>query len=183
MSLDILISQAMPNIWNPVLNWIMKFITNIASPLIISILVFLLLWLLIYKKKYRQAILTFVAVIGGYLLEIGLKYLVHRTRPINSLISEAEFSFPSGHATLAAIYFLLLIYLFKDEIADKTKKYILIGVDIFLILLIGFSRIYLNVHWFTDVIAGFVLGVLWLGICILIFKKRKKKQKLPKFNF
>jgi undecaprenyl-diphosphatase len=161
----------------------MKAITNIASPIVMSVLVFFLLWFLIYQKKYRESTLTFAAIAGGYILETALKYWTHRIRPANSLISEAEYSFPSGHATLSIIYFLLLLYLFKDEIGSKTKKCIFLILDILIILLIGFSRIYLNVHWFTDVIAGFVLGVLWLGICILIFKKRKKKQKLPKFNF
>jgi undecaprenyl-diphosphatase len=74
------------------------------------------------------------------------------------LIPETGFSFPSGHTTLSIAFFGVLIYLFKDEIKNKTLRYLFITISLLLPFLIAFSRLYLNVHWFTDVVAGLFIG-------------------------
>src|SRR3989344_385768 len=102
---------------------------------------------------------------------IFIKALAQRARPENALIETSTYSFPSGHATLAIVFFSLLIYLFGKNIKNTFIRWSFIAGNIFLILLIGYTRIYLNAHWFTDVIAGFALGLLWFSFVIILWKK------------
>jgi undecaprenyl-diphosphatase len=122
--------------------------------------------------------------LGGKLIESTTKIIIARNRPIHQLVDTSGYSFPSGHATMSMIFFALLIYYFKNHISDKIFKYLSITLSVILILSIGFSRIYLNVHWFTDVIAGFALGLFWLTLMILflefvttVFKEKVEKIK------
>jgi undecaprenyl-diphosphatase len=129
-------------------------------------------------------LLAFFGLGGGLLLETLIKLIVQRARPENSLITETGFSFPSGHATMSLILFTLLLLTFKNDIKNNALKWVFIVCNITLILLIGLSRIYLNVHWFSDVIGGFALGLFWLTLLILVFKyvnvslkKRRSHEK------
>lgn len=168
--LDIWINSKIVLLQHPAFTKIMVFITNIASPTNLLILSIIFLGFLIYKKRWYFSLLLVFGMAGGFLLKTLLKLLIQRARPENALIIDAGYSFPSGHATLAVIFFTLTIYIFKDDIKNRMLKYIFIFADIIIILLVGFSRIYLNVHWFSDVIAGFALGLFWLTLLVLTFK-------------
>ena len=171
--LDFFLNTKITFVQTPQLTTIMTFITNLFSPTKVALFSILIIGFLIYHKKKKKAILFFGAMTGGLIVELSLKEIIQRTRPENALVeASSTYSFPSGHATIAIIFFLLLIYLFKDQIKNKITQYIFIGGNILLILLIGISRIYLNVHWFTDVITGYILGILWLFICIKVDKKK-----------
>jgi undecaprenyl-diphosphatase len=183
--LDVWINAKIVLLWNPVLNKIMIFITNIVSPLSLLILSIILLGIFVFKKKRYYSLLLLFSISGGLFLEKIIKLIVQRARPENALIEVSGYSFPSGHATMALIFFSLLLYAFKDDIKNKALKYIFVVGSIILFLLIGFSRTYLNVHWFSDVIAGFSLCLFWLTLLILIFKtfifllKRHKVRDNP----
>ncbi|MFQ5474929.1 MAG: bifunctional DedA family/phosphatase PAP2 family protein [Candidatus Nanoarchaeia archaeon] len=168
--LDVFLNAKMVLLWNPSLNKVMIFITNIASPLQLSILSLILFGILIYKKKWYCSLLLLFSMSGGLLLELLAKIIAHRARPENALIEVSGYSFPSGHATMAIIFFSLLLYSFKDDIKNKVLSYIFIASNVSLILLIGLSRVYLNVHWLSDVLAGFGMGLFWLTLLILVFK-------------
>jgi undecaprenyl-diphosphatase len=155
--------------WNPLLNKIMIFITNIASPTYMIIFSVILFGFFAYKKRWYYSLLLLFGMIGGLLIEQLIKLIVQRARPENALIQISEYSFPSGHATMAIIFFSLLLYCFKDNIQSKRRKYIFIIANVIIFLLIGFSRIYLSVHWFSDVVAGFSLGLFWFTLLILVF--------------
>lgn len=174
---------------SPALTKIMFFITNIGSTISMLVLSVLVIGFLAYKKRWQNICLFAAGMAGGLILELLLKMLVHRVRPENSLINEVGYSFPSGHATLAIIFFSLLIYIFRDDIKKELWKHVFMISCIVLALLIGFSRIYLNVHWLSDVIGGFALGLLWLSITIavskVIFKNKKpteNKDNIEKEN-
>ena len=171
LNLDILINSRISEIWNPYLNKFMIFITEIGSSLILGILSLILLIYLFYKKRYKNSILVIISMIGGLIIRTILKISIQRLRPENSLISETGYSFPSGHALMSVIFFLLLIYLFHKEIKNKIIQVIFIAINVILILLISFSRIYLNVHWFSDVVGGLIIGISWLIISIIITNK------------
>lgn len=168
--LDILISQKITALWTPWLNKTMIIIGDIFGTNIFLILGVVVCLVLIYKRRRRNCLLTIFSLSGGYALESLLKQIIQRARPENALVGHAKFSFPSGHATMSIIFFCLLIYLFRDGIKNKIAKHFFIAVNILLFLLVGFSRIYMNVHWFSDVIAGFALGLFWLTLLILIFE-------------
>ncbi len=155
-------------LWSPLLNKVMLFITNIANSIVLLILCIILFSILVYKKKWYHSILLVFSIIGGVSLELLAKLIIHRTRPQNSLIEFSGYSFPSGHATMAIIFFSVLLYSFKDDIKNVLYRRIFITTNIALFFLIGLSRVYLNAHWFSDVIAGFALGMFWLTLLILI---------------
>lgn len=159
---------------------LMLIITSLGNKYIIAILSVILLIFLLYKRPYLKTE-TFVLTMGlAVILSQLLKIIIKIPRPENALIHATGFSFPSGHATLAIAFFGMLIYLFTEKFKNKTLKTLFISVNVFLILLIGFSRMYLNVHWFIDIIAGFVLGLICIFASIYIIKKigflRKKKS-------
>ncbi|MBI2452215.1 phosphatase PAP2 family protein [Candidatus Pacearchaeota archaeon] len=168
--LDVWINSKIVLLWSPLLNKIMIFITNILSPTNLFILSIILLAILLYKKKWHHSLLLLFSMVGGLLFEFLTKLIIHRTRPENALIEVSGYSFPSGHATMAIIFFSLLLYSFKDEIKNRVIKNFFIALNISFFLLSGFSRIYLNVHWFSDILAGFSLGLFWLTLLILVFK-------------
>ncbi len=168
--LDIWLNLKMTLLWNPLLNEIMTFITNIASPTNLTILSIILFGTLIYKKKWYYSLLLLFSMAGGLLFEVLTKLIIHRPRPENALLEVSGYSFPSGHATMAIIFFSVLLYAFKDEIKNRASKNIFITSNVIIFLIIGLSRIYLNVHWLSDVLAGFGLGLFWLTLLILIFK-------------
>ncbi len=168
--LDIWFNAKMVLLWNPLLNKIMIFITNIVSPLYLFLLSLILFGVLIYKKKWYYSLLLLFSMMGGLLFELLTKLIIHRARPENALIEVSGYSFPSGHATMAIIFFSLFLYSFKDDIKNKFLRYVFVISNILLFLLIGLSRIYLNVHWLSDVLAGFGLGLFWLTLLILVFQ-------------
>ena len=101
-----------------------------------------------------------------------LKNLFGRPRPQDPLLRTVSgLSFPSGHALLSVAFYGLLIYLVWHNIANKVVRWILIVLLLLLILIIGVSRIYLRVHYASDVLAGFAMGLIWLVLSISIVRR------------
>lgn len=167
---DLWVSERIAYLWHPILNKIMMVITDIGGPAILSLLSVIVLVLLLRKRKFYNSFLFCVGMVGGYILETLFKWIVHRARPGAGIIGESGFSFPSGHATMAIIFFCLLLYVFNSDIKNRIWNNIFSGLAILIFLLVGFSRVYLNVHWASDVIGGFALGLFWLTFLILVFK-------------
>lgn len=150
----------------------MSAITNFASTSFIQILFPLLLVLFVILKMYRKAIFIFVTGIGGLLLIHGMKLFFARPRPPYPLIGKEEtFSFPSGHATFSFIFYGTLAYFIWLTNLPKIWKWIAMIFLISLSIIIGFSRVYLRVHYPSDVLGGFCLGYSWLFLMIFVFRK------------
>ncbi|MDO8467951.1 MAG: phosphatase PAP2 family protein [Nanoarchaeota archaeon] len=156
-SIDYSVSSGINKLRNPIMDGFFIFLGNFSREIMIGFALIAALILYNGKRKKESWILLF-SLILGYVFEQAIKFSVQRVRPLMQLIQEIDYSFPSGHAIFSIILFSMLIYFFKDEIKNKTTRLIFILINIFLILLIGFSRIYLNVHSFTDVIGGYALG-------------------------
>lgn len=156
---------------NPSLTTFFKFVTDIGDVtgyLIVLVLFVLLSWRIIKSWKY---VLQSVAVlILATLSNMALKRFVDRARPgIEHLVTVKTLSYPSGHAMGAMAFFGFLIYLiFKLQI-HKVLRFLIILLFALLILSIGISRIYLGVHYPSDVAGGFIAGFIWVVFCILIF--------------
>jgi undecaprenyl-diphosphatase len=99
-----------------------------------------------------------------------IKMIVQRVRPADALIPLNDYSFPSGHATVSIVVCLLIWYVLQPNIKTRYGKILFLLLMIAATLLIGTSRIVLHVHWFTDVIGGFLLGFVILATNILIQK-------------
>jgi undecaprenyl-diphosphatase len=102
-----------------------------------------------------------------------LKHIFLRARPIGSIIQETGFSFPSGHAMIAMTMFGVFMY-FSLRMKSQSKKIFYMIVCILAIIVVGFSRIYLNVHWFSDVIASYCFGLFILFL--VLFGERAIKK-------
>lgn len=168
IQLDLIINQNISQIQINFLTIIFIFITSIANTLPLTIFTITLFVFLLYKKRYKHSILLIASMLIGVSSELLIKYLVQKPRPLNSLIEITRYSFPSGHATMSLIFFSILVISLITFIKNKKSKTIFITLLSILIALIGFSRIYLNVHWFTDVIAGYALGTFIVSTIYLI---------------
>ena len=113
-----------------------------------------------------------VIAIGGVLLMFILKQLFNRARPLMPLLEPVQgLSFPSGHALMSMSFYGLLIFLVWENVSNQVSKWILSILLFTFILLIGFSRIYLRLHYFSDVIAGFAAGIIWLSLSIWMIRR------------
>lgn len=150
--------------------FIMDFLTNIFSPKNIILYSLICLVYLLFRKKWRYALITFTSVAGGSFMGIFLKELIMRSRPLNGYINELGYSFPSGHSISMAIFSTLIVYFFAKEIKTLYRREAFITFFILLTIVAGFSRVYLGVHWLTDVIAGISFGLFWTTLMILLVR-------------
>ena len=126
--------------------------------------------ILFFRERKKESLILFFSLIVGYAWGSLTKIFVHRPRPILSFVQETGYSFPSNHATFSVILFSLIIYFFARRVENILVRKIFIFINVLFILLTCFSRIYLNVHWFTDVVGGFALGVFIVSVVILFLK-------------
>jgi len=160
----------------PSVTTFMKVMSFLASKEFIPAMFIILFVYFLFIKKHRWYSLKVpVVVIGCLLLNLFLKYLFNRPRPLVEKLSEASgLSFPSGHSMTAFSFYGLLIYFTWKEIHPKGLKWGITVLLLLLIHLIGLSRIYLGVHYASDVVAGFAIGYVWLILSILVLKRLEK---------
>ncbi len=151
------------------------FLTNLFGEPYFVILALLLIGVQIYRKKWHNAILSMIALGAGFVIESLIKITIQRIRPEHSLPEDSLYSFPSGHATMSAIFFIMIFYCFKDDIKNNVARWIFLAFNIIMILLVGFSRIYFHVHWLSDIIGGIVLGLMMVIFCILAINFSKEE--------
>ncbi|MHC4556505.1 MAG: phosphatase PAP2 family protein [Planctomycetota bacterium] len=132
------------------------------------------------QGRYKTALLILVAVLGGLMISLMLKQGFDRPRP--DLVPHGSYvytkSFPSGHSMLSAITYLTLGSLIIRTLNHKFLKVYIMLVFILITLLVGVSRIYLGVHWPTDVLAGWSAGASWSLICWLTVRWLQKRGSL-----
>jgi undecaprenyl-diphosphatase len=161
------------NIMNDGLTPILKAITElggVAFTVLAGVLIFM------FCKKNRWFIT--IDLVGVTLVNQVIKHIIRRPRPnVLRLVEESGYSFPSGHSMVSMAFYGIIIYLVYKNVSNKYLKWILIILLSLLILSIGFSRIYVGVHYFTDVAGGFLLGLAYLIIYINIYNKRIGKNE------
>jgi membrane-associated phospholipid phosphatase len=162
---------------------IVQFLTFFGSQkfLVPAWLLFLVYYFFIRKNKwYFIKMLTIsVSTLG---LMLGLKYFFNRPRPLIPLLKEVPgLSFPSGHAFMSFIFYGMLIYLAHREIKNKWLKWTFVFLLGFIILGIGLTRVYLRVHYASDVLAGFCFGVMSLVILLWLLRiiEKYNAKKIP----
>lgn len=128
---------------------------------------------LLLKREIRATVLLVVAVVSGMLLSIVLKMDADRPRPdlVPHLARVMSTSFPSGHAMMSAVTYLTLGSLLARSHALRREKAFFLGTGVFTTLVVGFSRVYLGVHWPTDVLAGWTAGASWALLWWLVAQK------------
>lgn len=158
--IDTTFSKWMFQLHNPVFTAFFRFITDFGY---IQILLILLVIILIVFHKYRFAYILPIHVTISVIFNMILKNIFTRPRPeMIRLIDEAGFSFPSGHAMVTMVAYGYLIYVVHHYIKQKWLRYSLIALLVFIIVSVGLSRIYLGVHYLTDVLAGYSISLFYL---------------------
>jgi len=140
----------------------------------LAIIVSAILW--IWKKRNYIMYLWLVLVAEGIFSYLG-KLLIHRDRPSNPVYLEHTFSFPSGHAMVAVAFYGFLAYILIRDIKNWKTKVNIFFITLVIILAIGFSRLYLGVHYVSDVWGGYLLGFLILTTVTALYEWRKNKAE------
>ena len=132
----------------------------------------LIAYFLFIQRHRWYSIKVPVVALSSLLLMFILKTIFHRDRPLTPLLEAAKgYSFPSGHATMSITFYVLLIYIVWHYIEKAWLKWSLTILLILLINFIGVSRVYLRVHYASDVLAGFCVGLMWLLLSLWILNK------------
>ncbi len=137
---------------------------------------------LVAARKWGMAVFVVLAIAGGGLVGNLLKWIFVRARPdlVPHLVSVDSASFPSAHAMNSAVTFLTLGVLLSRTQKDPRLKAYLLGIAVFLTLIVGFSRVYLGVHWPTDVVAGWAVGAAWAILCSLVAAWLQDRQTIER---
>jgi len=132
------------------------------------------LWL---RRKWRAMWLVILSIVGGVLMSEGLKQLFQRERPsiVPHLVTVHSLSFPSGHSMLSAVTYLTLGALLVKTVADRGSRLYVIFIAALLPLLVGLSRVFLGVHYPTDVLAGWCAGLAWALLCSVLAERLQKR--------
>jgi undecaprenyl-diphosphatase len=148
-------------------------LTAFGSPTGLLLIGGLVIGYLLLSGKVRTALFILAATAGGGLLGSLLKLVYARPRPtlVPHLADVASASFPSGHATDSAIVYLTLAALLARTVETRALRLYIIGAAILLTLLIGSSRVYLGVHWPSDVVAGWTFGAAWAFACSAAYSR------------
>lgn len=171
VSIDFAIIDYIDTIRNDNLTLLLKIITFLGGT--IFLIAFTILLLFILKNNKTKLTLVKNLLIITF-LNVILKNAIQRNRPLGiALIFEDSYSFPSGHAMISSSFYLHMINIIKENLKNKTIKNLLIIIIYILIFLICFSRIYLGVHYFSDVLCGLLFGIGFTNIFDLITKKDK----------
>lgn len=184
--IDAILHTTIQGIHNLSLTPVMLFFTQLGDEVALTLITLSIAALLFLRKRKEQALLLCFAMFAGAVSVYILKPLVGSVRPLLGLITETSPSFPSGHATLSMVFALTLAYIcVKRECKETHIWCVLLGALLFP-LIIGFSRLYLGVHWLSDVLGGFMLGIFVSTISILLFdfvpwlyRKIKTRQITP----
>ena len=168
----------------PALTAIMKFFTFIGSGNAIFVIAVIVMFFLYKVLHHRFELLFFtIVVLGAGILNGMLKDIFQRARPdLHRLIEIGGYSFPSGHAMSAMAVYGALAFLLWRHISTRFGRNLLILFSAMMIFMIGISRVYLGVHYPSDIIGGYFASGFWLGVAIWSFQRYKEKRYTSKNN-
>ncbi|MDB4909582.1 MAG: hypothetical protein JWO39_405 [Gemmatimonadetes bacterium] len=161
-----------------VLNWlqlhgseggerVFVFVSWLGAPVLVAVDLTVAVWLAL-RRMWRWFALWTIAIVGGMLLDEILKLAFRRARPsvASEFISSGSWSFPSGHAMNSLVGYAMLAFLLRERLANPRARTAVTVGAVLLIAAIGFSRLYLGVHYLSDVTAGYLAGSAWVLACV-----------------
>lgn len=150
--------------------------TALGGVAVLTLVTFVAAGFLLTSRKPALALFLLAAIGGGALVSSILKSVFLRPRPelVEHLVQVNSASFPSGHAMNSAIVYLTLAALLARSMADWRLRIYLLLVSMLLVVLIGFTRVYVGVHWPTDVLAGWSVGAAWAIVCSLLAQRLQR---------
>lgn len=169
---DVVVLEYIHNDTNSIIFSIMKLISFIGSgTFLLPLVAIAFIYTLLKKKNYISKLLI-LSSLGSWGLNYILKLLIKRTRPLEFfLVEQGGLSYPSGHSMVSMSMYLTIAYLLckNDKFDDKKKLIYLLAITI--VVLMGISRMYLGVHWPTDIIGGFIIGYIFFQAMISTIKE------------
>jgi undecaprenyl-diphosphatase len=176
-NLDVVAFQKLKGITNASNTNIMLFITFFGSDyFLVPAYIFLIVYFLLFKKTRRLSLDVTAIGISSTIILFSLKAIFHRHRPFDPLVKSVNgFSFPSGHSFCSFTFFGLLIYILWNHQVNPLVRWIATIFFFLFACIIAVSRVYLHVHYASDVVAGFCLCIVWLGLSFWIIRKYKHK--------
>ena len=149
---------------SPGLTALMRFVTNLGDWQVVmtaTLCLFAYLW---YRRDHTHILVALVTMMGAGILDASLKLAFHRTRPDPFFIPKpSTYSFPSGHALISLCFYGLVAGTLAHDMDAKWQRALTWSVASLLVVTIGLSRVYLGVHWPSDVIAGYAAALIWMG--------------------
>ncbi len=155
------------SVWATTIEVGISFAFDTYSLLVVSIVIATFLFL---KNDRLQGLLLLGAMGTDAVLVAGFKSLVQSPRPLNALIVDSGYSFPSGHTVGSIVFCGLIAFFAWQHWKSNSPRALVASLTIVIAAVVGFDRLYLNVHWFSDVLGGCLLGIFWLIASILIYK-------------
>jgi membrane-associated phospholipid phosphatase len=153
---------------NPTLVEAAKIVTWLGNGLFLGALVAWFVFVLLRRRRVNEALLITIAFVGSQIVNALLKLAFHRPRPELAFVHLDTFSFPSGHATGAAAVYTLLAWLALRRVRTPVSRVLIVLSAALVIAAVGFTRMYLEVHYLSDVLAGTAAGLAWAFATILL---------------
>jgi undecaprenyl-diphosphatase len=152
-------------------------LTALGGPTVLFLVVLAVVGFLVLQTRYRTALFAAGIAITGEMVNTTMKYAFNRPRPtvVPHLRDVFSSSFPSGHAMESAIVYLTLGAILMRVAERRVTKLYILGIAMLLTFLVGVSRVYLGVHYPTDVIGGWIIGFVWASICWLVTQRFEER--------
>ena len=181
---DALIRSAVHQLATPWLTLLMRGFSFLGSVPVVTAMCLAVICVFLYFRRLRNAALLAITMFGVAALDVALKQAFHRPRPVAFFgISPNSYSFPSGHAFGSLCFYGVLAALLASRVRRRAAKFFLWTAAVLLTGMIGFSRIYLGVHYPSDVIAGYLAGAVWITAVLSLDKilagRHRKERNGP----
>lgn len=159
---------------------IMYFISLFGSQIIVVITIGGMIFY-IRRQRWTDLFVWLVAIVGGQVLNVLIKAIFNRPRPIFAyqFVSEIFTSFPSGHAMVSLITYGLIAFILVRAVENLRLRIVIVFCASLMVLLISISRLYLGVHYLSDVVAGMAAGGVWLSSCIALLLRFQHQATVP----
>ena len=162
---DSAIRRAVHQVSSPALTEIMRAVSVLGEVVALIALSVAVIALLCCFRRFRDAVLLGITMLGALGLDLGLKGVFHRSRPVPFFgAAPNSYSFPSGHALASLCFFATFALILSGYVQPRGVRWLIWIAAVLLIAVIGFSRIYLGVHYPSDVVGGYCAGIFWVGM-------------------
>ena len=169
---DVTIMELVHSNINPLILFIMRFISFIGSEKFVIPVAAMIISYTLIKKNYYISKLLLLSTLGSSLTNSLLKQIFQRARPLEYfLVEQGGLSFPSGHAMVTMTFYSTIAFLLANKLQDNRKKVLIYFITSVMICLMGISRIYLGVHWPTDIIGGYLAGYIFYYLSIRLINE------------
>ena len=157
-------------------------LTALGGVTVLTLVTCAVVGFLLISAKRGAAILVIVAIVGGLVIGSTIKHFVNRPRPPREFQAAYVFtaSFPSGHSMLSAVTYLTLGALLAQVVKRRVLKLYILTIAVLVTFLVGLSRVYLGVHWPTDVLAGWTAGLVWALICLIVAHELQRRGAIER---